>query len=196
MEEVADGLSRLIDQGKARYVGVSNFFKDDLQKLSNLGPLHSLQPQLNILKRRILENSTLKFCRDSEIAVLAWGPLCEGILSGRVTMNSEFGDWDNRYGHDEYEPADRRRANLKIVSVLSEIAGERDVSTAQVAIRWTLSLEGMTTALCGARNAGQIADSCAAADWELNREEFEQIEAAVRQFRPDLIEIDRNMIRL
>lgn len=187
LDETMEALNRLRDAGKARFVGVSNFFKDQLEAMQSLGPIHSLQPQLNILKRKVIHTSTMKFCRDQGIATLAYGPLCEGILGGHVTIETKFEQGDNRHGHDEYEPVERRAANLKIVETLQKIARERNVSAAQIAIRWTLDHAGATVALCGARKPEQIQDSAAAADWELSRDEITLIEKSVAENRPDLV---------
>lgn len=187
LEGVMEALNRLREQGKARYVGVSNFFKDQLEPMLKMGPLHSLQPQLNIIKREVLHTSTMQFCRENGIATLAYGPLCEGILSGRVTMETKFDEGDNRHGHDEYEPAERRAANLRIVDSLAHIARERNVSTAQAAIRWVFDHADATVALCGSRTPAHIEDSAGAADWTLSEEELNLIERAVAEHRPDLV---------
>lgn len=187
LDDVMDALNRLRESGKARYVGVSNFFKDQIELMLMMGVIHSLQPQLNILKRKVMHTSTMHFCRERGISVLAYGPLCEGILGGGVTMDTQYSKGDNRHGHDEYEPSDRRAANLNIVETLRQIARERAVSPAQVAIRWTLDHAGATVALCGARTPAHIEDSAASADWKLSADEIDVIERSVAEYRPDLL---------
>lgn len=186
LDETMEALIELKDQGKIRFIGVSNYFKDELEQLTRFGPVHALQPQLNIVKRRVINTSTLEFCSRNHIAVLAYGPLCEGLLTGRVGMDTKFEKGDNRSGHDEFEPPERRAANLQIVQVLLQIANERQRSAAQVAIRWVLAQPGVTTALCGTRTPAQIEDSAGAADWELSPSELDRIEQAVAKHRSDL----------
>jgi aryl-alcohol dehydrogenase-like predicted oxidoreductase len=174
---------QMVDKGKIRAIGVSNFFPDQLQMcLQASDQLASDQPPYSILWREIDANDAgvLPFCREHNVAVLAYSPLAQGLLTGKYTLeNRPTGRAREKnvfMQEGVYEQA------LKVVDVLRPIADGHGKSVAQVAINWLISQPGMTSAIVGAKRARQATDNAGAADWSLNPDEITRIDEAGRAF--------------
>jgi len=154
IEETGLALKRLIEVGKIRYVGVSNFNEETIKKLMNIVPVVSTQSEYNLIKRSI-ENDFLKFCKDSKLDLLTYSPLHRGILSGKFASNVSFKKDDNRFYDEEFQ-GEKFQKNYKSVELLKEIAIELNTSPTELAISWILHNELSPIVICGARNPTQL----------------------------------------
>src|ERR1700751_5319772 len=93
--EVAEAMAALHRAGKIRAIGVSNFSPAQMDEFRKVAPLHTAQPPYNLFERAI-EDDVLPYCRKASIAVLAYGSLCRGLLSGRMSASTRFGGDDLR----------------------------------------------------------------------------------------------------
>jgi aryl-alcohol dehydrogenase-like predicted oxidoreductase len=168
-EETMDALSRLHDQGKIRFFGVSNYNAEQLAEAARHAPLVSNQIEYSLLQRGI-EGDALPECRKRNIGVLAYSPMCLGILTGKVLMDREFPPSDIRHGHAWYQPQNRKRV-LEALAEISPIAEAHGATLGQMAVAWIVAQEGITTALVGARNAQQAVENAAAAHIRLTADE-------------------------
>jgi aryl-alcohol dehydrogenase-like predicted oxidoreductase len=173
-EETAGALGELIQKGKIRHAGVSNFDSAQLAEFEKTLPAETLQPPYHLF-RRAIEQDELPYCREHNVGVLAYSPLGSGLLTGTLTPDSTFDDDDWRSQASAFT-GDNLRRNLEIVDRLAEFARERNATVSQLAIAWVLAQPGVQVAIVGARRAKNIEASLAAADLDLSTEDLAQIE--------------------
>ncbi len=177
IEEGWTTLSKLKDEGKVRYIGVSNFNVEQLKRIQKIAPVTSLQPPYSLVKPDV-EKEILPFCQENNIGVIVYSPMQSGLLTGKMTpervANLPDDDW-RRNSNEFQEP--RLSRNLKLVEVLQQIGKQHDRSPGEVAIAWTLNNPAVTAAIVGARNPKQVEGIIAAGEFRLNQQELDQIAA-------------------
>jgi aryl-alcohol dehydrogenase-like predicted oxidoreductase len=182
LAESAGMLRELMEAGKTRTVGVSNFTVEQLQEFAAACPITAIQPPYNMLLRGI-EQRTIPWCRKHDVAVMIYWPLMKGILAGRITRETGLDPRDGRRGYPGYTGEEWER-NQDFVDRLREAASLSGHSVAQLVVNWTLSQPGITSALCGAKRPYQIEETAGAMGWELNPQQISIIEAAILQRGP------------
>jgi aryl-alcohol dehydrogenase-like predicted oxidoreductase len=173
-EETAAALQELVDEGKIRRVGVSNYNTAQLADFDRTRPVETLQPPYHLF-RRAIEADPLPYCREHNIGVLVYSPLGSGLLTGALTPDSTFEDSDWR-SKSSYFQGEKLRRNLEVVEELKQFAATKGVTVSQLAIAWTLHQPGVHVAIVGARKAKNIEDSLGAADIDLTAEDLAEIE--------------------
>jgi aryl-alcohol dehydrogenase-like predicted oxidoreductase len=181
-EETAHALDEFVREGKARYVGVSNFSAAELAELGRDRRIDTLQPPYSLFRRDI-EADVLPYCREHGIGVLVYGPLAHSLLGGRMTANPQFqpGDWRST---SPIFRGDALRANLAVVETLREFAESRGHSLVDLAIAWTLSGPGVHVAIVGAHNPEQIAGTAGAVDLTLSAGDLSRIDTIMKSAAP------------
>src|SRR5579862_734024 len=134
--EVAEAMRALHQAGKIRAIGVSNFSPSQMDAFRKVAPLHSAQPPYNLFERGI-EQDVLPYCRDRNIAVLAYGSLCRGLLSGRMSQTSQFTGDDLRRSDPKFL-APRFVQYLAAVEQLDRVAKRFGRRVIHLAVRWVL----------------------------------------------------------
>ncbi len=173
---IADTMEALLDiqrQGKIRYIGVSNYAADMMEECLRHGVIVSNQPKYNPLEREI-EADVLPFCREHDIGVLAYSPIAQGLMTGKVTMDREFAEGDARADRPWFQRANRRRV-LDMLARLQPIADGHGITLAQMTIAWVVQQDGVTAALVGARDEAQVEENVRAGDVMLSDEELRNI---------------------
>ncbi len=181
-DETMEALNLLLNQGKIRAIGVSNFSVEQMKAFGEHGSVHSDQPRFSMLDRTI-EAEILPYCRENDIAILAYSPIEQGILTGKVTLDREFPPGDHRRLRPWFQKKNLKRA-LDFLEKLKPIAADHGKSLAQLAANWVICQEGITSALVGARTPEQVVENAGAADWRLTEEELELIEQYVEELGP------------
>ncbi|HUT75682.1 MAG TPA: aldo/keto reductase [Armatimonadota bacterium] len=177
---VADVMSTLLDlkrEGKIRAIGVSNATVADMDAYRKLGPLDSDQERYNMLDRGI-EQVQLPYGREHDMAVLAYSPLGQGLLTGKITQEREFPPGDLRRDHPNFSLEMRRRV-AAMLEQFKPIAHGHGLTFAQLAIAWTVAQPGLTHALVGARSPRQARENAGAGDAVLNAEELAHLDALI-----------------
>jgi aryl-alcohol dehydrogenase-like predicted oxidoreductase len=176
-EETAGALQELVDEGKIRHVGVSNYDEAQLAAFDQVRPVETIQPPYHLFRRDI-EDTVLPYAREHNIGVLAYSPLGSGLLTGQLTPDSTFesSDWRSRSTAFRGETL---RQNLAVVDKLTELASSRGLSIGQLATAWVLAQPGVHVAIVGARSARNIENSLAAADVDLSEADLTDIEKIV-----------------
>jgi aryl-alcohol dehydrogenase-like predicted oxidoreductase len=178
IEETAEAMRSLYEEGKIRAIGVSNFSVAEMERFRQAAPLHVLQPPYNLFERAI-ETDILPYARANHIATLGYGALCRGLLSGRMRLDSTF-DGDDLRGIDPKFQAPRFAQYLDAVRQLDEFAQRRfGRRVIQLAVRWMLD-QGISVALWGGRRPDQLEAALGVAGWWLQSSDREQIERIVR----------------
>lgn len=173
LEDTARALENLVKAGKVRALGVSNFSPAQMDEFSKFAPLATIQPPYNLFEREI-EQDVLPAAVRNKLVVLAYGPLCRGLLSGRMTADRKF-EGDDLRNHDPKFQQPRFDQYLKAVEDLKGIAEKHGKSMLALAVRWVLD-RGPTIALWGARKPEQISGVEEAFGWTLDEADMKAID--------------------
>jgi aryl-alcohol dehydrogenase-like predicted oxidoreductase len=160
-------LERLKEAGKIRAIGVSNWMEPEWQELGNSSRVESLQPCHNLLWRSI-EPYVLPLCRQHNIAVIPYSPLCQGVLTGRFKRLTDLPtvQSDPRLQNCRLQP-DIFPSVLEVVKAVGAVAAKYGKTPAQTALRWLLDQDGITATIVGASSPEQVMENLAALDWRL-----------------------------
>lgn len=178
-EDTAGYLQEIVDEGKIRHVGVSNYSAAQIADFEKVRPVETLQPPYHLF-RRAIEGELLPYAIEHEIGVLVYSPLGSGLLTGSLSEDSTFEDSDWRSQATAYT-GDKLKQNLAAVAELSDLAADKGLHVSQLAIAWTLAKPGVHVAIVGARSKENIERSLAAADVELSADDVAAIEAITAQ---------------
>jgi aryl-alcohol dehydrogenase-like predicted oxidoreductase len=181
IEEGWTTLAKLKDEGKVRYIGVSNFNVEQLKRIQEIAPVTSLQPPYSLVKPDV-DKEILPFCKENNIGVIVYSPMQSGLLTGKMTPEriANLPDDDWRKNSSEFQEP-RLSRNLKLVEVLQHIGQQHDRSPGEVAIAWTLNNPAVTAAIVGGRNPKQVEGIIGAGEFRLNQQEVEKIADFLRE---------------
>ncbi|MDQ3803052.1 MAG: aldo/keto reductase [Acidobacteriota bacterium] len=176
VDEGWGAMARLREEGKVRWIGVSNFDAWQLKRAQRIAPVTSLQPPYSLLKREV-EAGTLPYCRQEGIGVIVYSPMASGLLTGAMTRERVArlprDDW-RRNDVEFSEPKLSR--HLELVERLRKVGARHGRMPGEVAIAWALRHPAVTGAIVGARSAKQIEGIAGAADFRLTDKEVREIE--------------------
>jgi len=183
-EDVEQGweeMARLAKEGKVRYIGVSNFNIEQIERVQKIAPVASLQPPYSMLRREV-EEKLLGYCADNNIGVVVYSPMQRGLLTGKFSQErlTDLPLDDHRRRMPEFQEP-QFSATLQLVDRLRPIAKRSGRTLAQLAISWVLRRSEVTAAIVGARKPEQVAETAGAGDWELTAEDLEQIEQLLKE---------------
>jgi aryl-alcohol dehydrogenase-like predicted oxidoreductase len=175
IDEVAAEVLRMHRDGKIRAIGVSNFSPAQMNKFRAVAPLHSVQPPYNLFERAI-DTDVLPYASSTGLTVLAYGALCRGLLSGRITLRTQFRGDDLRRTDPKFADPELRSRYLNAVRDLDRLAREQfGRSVLSLAVRWVLD-RGPTVALWGARRPEQLNALSDALSWQLTSSAMQAID--------------------
>ncbi len=171
IEEGWEALARIKEEGKVRYIGVSNFDVAQMKRAQKIAPITSLQPPYSLVNPAV-QNEILPFCKQNNIGVINYSPMASGLLTGKMTAEriAAMPDDDWRRRAPQFKEPKLSR-NLKLVELLREIGNTHNVQSGVVAIAWTLH---------NARGANQVDGILPAATFRLSDDEAAKIDAFVK----------------
>jgi len=181
LEETLSGFNQLVQEGKVRYIGVSNFTAWQLMKAISImekngwNKIVSLQPYYSLLGRDI-ELELVPLCLDQGLGIIPWGPLHSGILTGKYRRNKEWPAGTRIKSRGEHFPFDEDKGE-RILKQLSLIADQRNVTVSQVALNYLLRKPGISSLIVGARNLDQLKNNINASNWSLSEGEVKILDA-------------------
>jgi aryl-alcohol dehydrogenase-like predicted oxidoreductase len=174
-------MAELVDEGKVRWAGVSNFDVDLLERCQRVRHVDSLQPPFSLIDRRAA-GDLLPWCAANGTGVICYSPMQSGLLTGTFDRsrlaNLPADDW-RRTSPEFEEPALSR--NLALAGRLEPVAERHGVTVAAVAVAWVTAQAGVTGAIVGARRPSQVDGWIAAGDLELTEADLAELEAAIRE---------------
>jgi len=176
IEETMEALHDVVKAGKARYIGASSMYAWQFAKAQSVAPTRfvSMQNHYNLLYREE-EREMIPQCIDQGVGIIPWSPLARGFLAGTRTRGGE-----RRTRRSETDPLQDEwygsSEDFNVVDRLAEVAGERGVPQAQVALAWLFHKPGVTAPIVGATKLGHVEDALAAADLALSPEELARLE--------------------
>lgn len=184
-DETMQALDDIVKQGKARFVGVSNFRLSQIEAAMQTRRIDVAQYGWNMFDRR-MSQAIYPYCQANNIGVMAYGSLAYGMLTGAFTSDMTFdeGDWRARQGRmgainlfQHLFGSDYFERNLRTVADLKAMANEYGKTLPQFALCWTLSNPVISTALVGCRNPREVEDNIGALDWAISEADMAEVDA-------------------
>jgi 1-deoxyxylulose-5-phosphate synthase len=179
IEETMDALNEVVRSGKARYIGASSMHAWQFAKAQHVAERNgwakfvSMQNHYNLLYREE-EREMIPQCIDQGIGVIPWSPLARGVLAGNRTRDGE--KRTTRSNTDQFTDYLYSEGDFDVVDRVVEIAGERAVPPAQIALAWLLHRPGVTAPIIGATKTGHLEDALAAEELSLSADEMKRLE--------------------
>ena len=178
IEETMKALNKLIEDGKIRAIGVSNFNRQQLEEASQYGRIDTLQPPYSLFWRKI-EQDAVPYCIENNISVLAYSSMAQGLLTGKFSPGHKFDKDDHRSANVLFQGENFERAQ-NALQQLKPIAEKHNCSLAQLSLAWLIA-QPQTNAIAGARTAEQAKDNAKAASVNLSEAELKEIDGIGRQ---------------
>jgi aryl-alcohol dehydrogenase-like predicted oxidoreductase len=174
LAETAKALQGLVDEGKIRHVGASNFSPQQMAEFARTRPLETLQPVYHLFRREV-EDEVLPYCAEHDIGVFVYAPLGHGLLTGTMTEDQRFAEGDWRAGSSLFR-GDAFKRNLGVVDELKAFAEERRLTISQLAVAWVLANPAVHAAIVGTRNPAHIVSAVEASERRLSEEDLAEID--------------------
>ncbi len=184
-EETMRALEDVVREGKTRFVGLSNFRRDEIEACSRTRRVDVVQYGWNLFDRR-MQRDVFPYCREQGIGVMAYGSLAYGLLTGSFSKDTDFGsdDWraradkmgsiklfDTLFGRDHFP------RNIAVVDDLKALAARHGRSLPQLALRWAIANPAVSTALVGCRTVAEVEDNVGALRWTMTEVDVAEIDA-------------------
>jgi aryl-alcohol dehydrogenase-like predicted oxidoreductase len=169
IEEPMEAFQILLDQGKIRAAGVSNYSREQMEKAAAVVELSSNQLPYSMVRREI-EVDIVPWCLQNNCGILAYSPLQRGLLTGKITPETSFAPGDSRPETPHFRKNNLIRTN-NFLADIKPLAEEKGASLSQLVIAWTLRQPGITVALAGARDERQVKENAGAAEVTLTDKE-------------------------
>jgi aryl-alcohol dehydrogenase-like predicted oxidoreductase len=175
IEEAWGCLAKLREEGKVRWVGVSNFDAKQMERIRAIAPITSLQPPYSAVSPEV-ETELLPYCAQHNIGVIVYSPMKSGLLTGTMTKErvAAFPSDDFRRNALAFQEPNLTK-NLKLADVMKEIGDRHGRSAGEVALAWTLRNPAVTAAIVGMRSAAQVDGVIGALEFRLTPEEVAEI---------------------
>lgn len=177
IEDTVGAMSRLIEQGKVRYLGLSEAAPDTIKRAHATYPISALQTEYSLWTRDA-ESDVLPLCAELGVAYVAYSPLGRGMFSGAITSPNSLTEGDRRREHPRFQGANLQ-ANLKLVEPVRELAAAKGCSSAQIALAWVLSRGEHVVPIPGTRRPDHLQSNAAALDVILDPEELAFLDEAI-----------------
>jgi aryl-alcohol dehydrogenase-like predicted oxidoreductase len=183
IEESWGAMAELQDAGKVRWIGVSNFDRDLIERCEVVRHVDSLQPEFSMLNRESAD--LIRWCGQHGTGVVSYGPLAFGLLTGSISTQTTFGDddWRGQKGEpddpdevDLFDPDVLPKA-LELVDRLRPVARRLDVTLPQLALAWNVHQPGVTSAIAGSRDPAHVRSNAAVGDLSFDADTFAELDA-------------------
>ena len=176
IEETVGALSELVAAGKVKHIGLSEAGAETIRRAHAVHPITALQSEYSLWTRDPDETGTLATCRELGIGFVAYSPLGRGFLAGRFTSPDELDEGDFRKNHPRFQ-GDNLERNRRLVETVNEIAEEKGVTPAQVALAWVLSRGDDVVPIPGTKRRTYLEQNAAASQVELTDEDLQRLDA-------------------
>lgn len=177
IEDTVGAMAKLVEQGKVRWLGLSEAAPDILRRATRVHDIAALQTELSLWSREP-ETEILDVCRELGILFVAYSPLGRGMLTGKIRSRADLADDDYRRASPRFSEENFGK-NLELVEKVVALAEARGVSTAQLALAWVLTRGEHVVTIPGTRSLERLAQNSAAVDVELSAEEVATLDAVL-----------------
>jgi len=176
IEDSVGAMADLVNEGKVRYLGLSEAGAETLKKAHATHPISALQSEYSLWERSI-ENEILPLCQDLNIGFVPYSPLGRGFLTGQITSREDLPENDYRRNDPRYSE-ENFDINMKLVEVVKVVAQRHSCSPAQIALAWLLAQGDFIVPIPGSKRRATLEDSMAAVDVGLTAEDLDELEKA------------------
>ena len=182
LDETWEAMAALVDDGLVRWIGVSNYDREEIERCQAIRHVDSVQPQFSLL--HLKHRELIRWCGENGVGVIPYGPLAYGLLTGAITADTTFGrgDWRRSgaasYYDDLFAPGKLERS-LSVAEGMRPIAERLDITIAQLALAWTFHQPGVTSAIAGSRDPEHVRQNAAAGDVELDQKALDELEGLI-----------------
>jgi aryl-alcohol dehydrogenase-like predicted oxidoreductase len=176
IEETVGAMAELVREGKVRYLGLSEAAPETIRRAHAVHPISALQTEYSLWTRDP-EDEVLPTVRELGVGFVAYSPLGRGFLSGRIQGPDDLEEGDFRRRNPRFQ-GDNFRRNLELVERIREIAEEKEVTPAQLALAWVLTRGDDVVPIPGTKRRDRLEENLAAAEVQVTNEDLERIEAA------------------
>ena len=183
IEETVGAMAELVQEGKILHMGLSEAAPETIRRAHAVHPVTAVQTEYSVFARQP-EAEVLPTCRELGIGFVSYSPLGRGFLSGRFSSPDDLAENDFRRTQPRFQ-GDNLEANLRIVAKLEEIAAEKEITPAQLAIAWVLAQGDDIVPIPGTKRRKYLEENAAAADVELSDEDHSRIEAELPETAGD-----------
>jgi len=184
IEEAMEAFRILMEQGKIRAAGVSNYSVEQMERAKSVVELASNQVPYSMVRRDI-EQDVVPWCLENNCGILAYSPLQRGLLTGKITPDYPFAPGDSRPETAHFKINNLIQTN-KFLDKIAPLAEEKGATLSQLVIAWTLRQPGITVALVGARNEEQVKQNAGAIELHLSDKEMDTINQSLEKLRLEL----------
>jgi aryl-alcohol dehydrogenase-like predicted oxidoreductase len=171
LEDTWGAMARLVEAGKVRHIGVSNFDREQIERCEAIRHVDSLQPEFSMLA--LEERDLIRWCGEAGVGVISYSPLGAGLLTGAIASGTVFDDW--RGEQTEGYLADLHQS-LAVVERLRPVADRLGITLSQLALAWNVEQPGVTAAIAGSRNPEHVRANAAGGDTVLDETDLAEIE--------------------
>jgi aryl-alcohol dehydrogenase-like predicted oxidoreductase len=175
IEDTVGTMSRLVEEGKVRHIGLSEASADTLRRAYSVHPITALQSEYSLWTRDIEENNVLATCRDLGVGLVPYSPLGRGFLSGELKTFDDFAEDDFRRVLPRFQ-GENFAKNLELVEKIKDLADEKGVTAAQLALAWVLAQGQDIVPIPGTKHSKYVEENAAAVDITLSDDELKQID--------------------
>jgi aryl-alcohol dehydrogenase-like predicted oxidoreductase len=195
IEETVGAMKELVEQGKVRFLGLSEAAPETIRRAHAVHPISALQTEYSLWTRDP-EDAVLPTVRELGIGFVAYSPLGRGFLSGAITTPDDLEEGDFRRNNPRFQGENFRR-NLELVDRVREIADEKGATPGQLALAWLLHRSDDIVPIPGTKRVAYLEENAAAGDIELSRDDLDRIDGAAPKGvtagdrYPDMSSIDR-----
>ena len=178
IEDTVGGMSRLIERGKVRFLGLSEAAPETVRRAQAVHPISAVQSEYSLLYRQPAED-TIATCRELGISFIAYSPIGRGLLSARIKQAGDMPEDDRRRQHPRFQEGNLEH-NLGLVRRIEEIAREKGATPSQLALAWLLAQGEDVFPIPGTKQQKWLEQNVAAVDLQLDPKEIETLSSAFR----------------
>lgn len=175
LEETIDAVSMLKKEGKILHAGVSNFSKEQIEEAQKYCEIEAFQPQYSLADRK--DEKLIRWACEQGLGIMTYGTLGGGILTGNYRELRTFEQTDSRNRFYPYFKEPLFSKAMELLTVMDQIAEERNVSLAQIAEKWVLQKRFVSSCIIGAQSRARVEENCRNLQWELTDNEIRRLES-------------------
>jgi aryl-alcohol dehydrogenase-like predicted oxidoreductase len=180
IEETVGAMVQLREQGKIRFLGLSEAAPNTIRRAIKIHPITALQTEYSLWTRDV-EEEILSVCRDNEITLVAYSPLGRGFLASRFKSDDNYEEGDYRKNHPRFK-GENFEHNLELLENLEEMAKEKNCTTAQLSLAWVLAQGKDIVPIPGTKKIKYVDENAAAVDIQLTADELNKLDELTSQF--------------
>ena len=175
LEETIDAVSTLKKEGKILHAGVSNFSKEQIEESQKYCKIEAFQPQYSLADRK--DEKLIRWAYEQGLGIMTYGTLGGGILTGNYRKLRTFEQTDSRNRFYPYFKEPLFSKAMELLTIMDQIAEERNVSLAQIAEKWVIQKRFVSSCIIGAQSRARVEENCRNLQWELTDNEIRRLES-------------------